>query len=189
MTGLQVWLHPSSRTKSVFGSQFSVKTQGTAALTENRESGTVDLHSAPFRRPATVVRNRGRVLDGPHFDSRGGEGADGRFAARSGTAHPHVYAAHPMIASHAGGIRRGLLRGKRRPFTRAAKAERARTLPRQHVATHVRNGHDGVVKRSLNVHQSVGNVLALFLLERLLLAFFLGRRCGACCCWFCHNSC
>src|SRR5208283_1746171 len=39
----------------------------------------------------------------------------------------------------------------------------------------------------MSVHQSVRDVLALFLLERLLLAFFLGRRGAACCYGFCHK--
>jgi len=56
-----------------------------------------------------------------------------------------------------------------------------RNFPRQNVAGHVGDGHDGVVERSLHVHESVRNVLALFLLEGFLLAFFLGRRGAACC--------
>ena len=36
------------------------------------------------------------------------------------------------------------------------------------------------------MHESMRDVFALFLLERLLLAFFLGRRGAACCNWFCH---
>src|SRR5208283_3323819 len=99
----------------------------------------------------------------------------------------NIYTAHTVIARHAGGIRGGLLRGKWSALTGAAKTERARTLPRQHVATHIRNRDNRVVERSLHVHQSVGDVLALFLLERLLLAFFLGRRGAACCYGFCHK--
>src|SRR5580692_4468865 len=91
-----------------------------------------------------------------------------------------------MVARHAGSVRGGLLGGKGSPFPRAAKTERPRTLPRQHIPGHVGNRHDGVVERSLHVHQSMRYVLALFLLERLFLAFFVGRRGAACCCWFCH---
>src|SRR5208282_2764176 len=189
MTGLQVWLHPSSRTKSVLSSQFSENTQRSKVLTENRELGTENflLHSAPFRGPATVMRNRRRVFNGPHFDARRSQRAHRRLPPRSRTAHPHIHRAHSVIARHAGSVRRGLLRRKRSPLAGPAKTERARTLPRQHIAGHVRDSHDGVVERGLHMHQSMRNVLALFLLERLLLAFFLGRRGGACCCrWFCH---
>ena len=36
------------------------------------------------------------------------------------------------------------------------------------------------------MHESMRDVFALFLLERLLLALFVGRRGAACCNWFCH---
>src|SRR5207302_8011736 len=49
------------------------------------------------------------------------------------------------------------------------------------------DGHDGVIERRLHMHESVRNMLALFLLERLLLAFFLGSGWAARCCWFCHD--
>src|SRR5208337_377784 len=182
MTGLQVWLHPSSRTKST-------QRQGLPRLSVPIRRGKprpYDLHSAPFRRPATVMRNRRRVLNGPHFDSRRGQRAHCRLTPRSRTTHPHIHCAHSVIARHARGVRRGLLCRKRSPFARTTKTERPRTLPRQHIAGHIRDGHDGVVKRGLHVHQSVRNVLALFLLERLLLTLLLGRRGAACCCWFCH---
>src|SRR6185369_17418232 len=93
-----------------------------------------------------------------------------------------------MIARHVGRVHCCLLRGKWRTFTRSAEAERARTLPRDHVSSLIRNGDDRVIERGLNVHDSVRNVLALFLLELLLLAFFLRRCAGSGCCWFCHVS-
>src|SRR6266446_6466012 len=188
MTGLQVWLHPSSRTKSAFSHRLSV-------VNKDRSAGftgywvlieVLSSNSAPFRRTATVMRNRRRVLNRAHFDSGRSQRAYRRLAPRSRTAHSHIHRAHPVIARHAGGVRRGLLRRKRSPFAGPTKTQRARTLPCQNVAAHVRDGHDSVVERGLHMHQSVRNVLALFLLERLLLAFFLGRRGAACCCWFCH---
>src|ERR1039458_5638643 len=100
---------------------------------------------------------------------------------------PHTPVPRAVLAPHGGGPRRGLLGRKRSPFAGPAKTQRPRTLPRQHIAGHVRDGHDGVIERGLHMHQSVGNVLALFLLELFRLAFFLGRRGAACCCcWFCH---
>src|ERR1022692_2348783 len=183
MTGLQVWLHPSSRTKSFIETRLA----SAQPANETRQAASLQLDSAPFRRPATVMWNRSRVLDGPHFDSRRGQRAHRRFPPRSRTAHSHIHRAHAVIARHAGGARRGLLCRKRSPFAGPAKTQRPRTLPRQHIAGHVRDGHDGVIERGLHMHQSVGNVLALFLLELFRLAFFLGRRGAACCCcWFCH---
>src|ERR1700688_3319325 len=189
MTGLQVWLHPSSRTK--ISSRFPVlsKTQCSTVLTENRELGTKNflLNPAPFGRPASIMRNRRRVLDGPDFNSGRGQRADSRFATRTRATYSNVNGANAVIAGQTGSVRCGLLRGKRSALTGAAEAKRARALPRQHIAGHIGYGHDRVVERSLNVNQSVWDVLALFLLKRLFLAFFVGSRWGsACCCWFCH---
>src|SRR3974390_1308358 len=172
MTGLQVWLHPSSRNENQL-----------LAL-EKTENQGLPLHATALRRTATVVRNRRRVLDRTDFDPGGCQSAHGRFATRTRAADANVHAADTVIACHVGGIHRRLLSGKRSAFTRSPETERSRALPRQHVAAGVRNGHDGVVERSLNVHQSVRDVLALFLLELFLLAFFVGRRDGAGCCWF-----
>src|SRR5208337_2594399 len=105
--------------KIVLSSQFSVlrKPKVSSALTENRELGTENclLHSPPFRRPASIMRNRRRVLNGPHFDARRSQRAHRRLPPRSRTAHPHIHRAHSVIARHAGSVRRGLLRRKRSP--------------------------------------------------------------------------
>src|SRR6266567_2342394 len=170
MTGLRVWLHPSSRTKICCWSSATA------------------LHSSPFRRTASVVRNRRDVTNRAYFDSRRRQRAHRRLAARSWTADAHIHAAHPVIARHVCGIRRRLLGGKRRALARSAEAERSRTLPRQNVAVHVGDGHDRVIEGRLHVAKSMRNVLALLLFEGFLLALFI--RCGCCaarCCWFCHK--
>jgi hypothetical protein len=197
MTGLQVWLHPSSRTKSVAikpicrdeACLVSACSSDAAGIGVRETRQAASLHPSPFGWSATIMRNRRRVLNGPHFDSRRGQRANGRFAPRSRTADPNIHTAHSMIARHTSRIRRRLLRRKWSPFAGSAESQRPRTLPRQNVPGHVRNGHDRVVERGLHVHQSVRNMLALLLLERLLLPFFLGRRGAACCCccWFRHS--
>src|ERR1700722_512622 len=200
MTGLRVWLHPSSRTKSAFSiachseqseeSRF-LRTQTRAqipALLGMTNERTDPLHSAPLRRTAAVVRDRGRVADGADFDSRGRQRADCGFASGTGAADAHVHAADAVIARHVGGVRGGLLGGKGRALARSTEAERARTLPRQNVAVHVGDGHDRVIERGLHMHQSVRYVLALLLFEGLLLAFFIRCGCAARCCWFCHRT-
>src|ERR1700724_354182 len=169
MTGLQVGLPPSSRKKSAAVQTTRRDKAGLVSAAKTRQAASLRLHSAPFRRPAPIMRNGRRVLNGTHLDSRRGQRA------------------HPVPPRHAGGVPTPLLRPKRRPFAGPAKTERAGTLPRQHIAAHVGDGHDGVIERGLYVHQSMRDVLALFLLKRLLFAFFLGRRRGAaCCCRFCH---
>src|SRR6185312_13356210 len=142
------------------------------------------LHTPPLRRPAAVVRDRRHVADHTHLDSRRGEGANCRFASRTGTADAHIDRAQTMVAGLVGSIHRCLLRGKRCSFSGTTEAERTRTLPRDHLALVIRDGHNGVVEGSLNVRQSKWHVLALFLLELLLFALLFGRRSGSC--WFRH---
>src|SRR5580692_6975038 len=147
------------------------------------------LHSAAFRRTASVVRNRGNVTNRAHFNPGGSQSAHGRLAARSRTADANVDAADSMIARHVCGIRRSLLRGKGSALARTPETQRSRTLPRQNVAIHVGNGHDRVVEGRLHIRQTVRHMFALLLFEGFLLAFFL--RCGsgaARCCWFRHIS-
>src|ERR1700746_2436469 len=145
------------------------------------------LYAAPLLRPASVVRNRRKVFDRADFNPGSCQRADRRFATRSRTTDPHIHRAHTMIARHVGSVGRGLLRSEWRSLARSAEAERARTLPRNHIPRHIGDGHDGVIERRLHMHESVRNVLALFLLDRLLLAFFLGSGWAARCCWFRHD--
>src|SRR3984957_3156690 len=174
MTGLRVWLHPSSRTVKL-------------SLVVRRWP-TTKLHSSALGRTASIVRNGRHVANGAHFNSRGRESANRRFAAGTWTADAHIHAAPAMIAGHVGRVRGRLLGGERGAFPRPAEAERSGTLPRQNVAIHVGNSHDRVVEGSLHVAQSMRNVLALLLLERFLLAFFLRCGCAARCCWFSHEK-
>src|SRR5512146_3564783 len=129
------------------------------------------------------MRNRSGVLDGTHFDSGGSQGANGRLAARSGTADANVDAAQPVVASHVRGVHRGLLGGKRSALAGSAEAQRARTLPREDIAARIRDRDDGVVERGVDGHEPMRDVLTLFLLELLGLALFLGAGSGACLCF------
>src|SRR5205807_1347685 len=190
MTGLQVWLHPSSRTVKQFRVSSFEWSRRMQCLPHTRnlklETGNF-LYAASLRRTASVMRNRREVFDGADFDTGSSQRADRRFATRSRTAYPHIHRAHAVIARHVGRVRRGVLRSEWRSLARSAEAERARALPRNHIPRHIGDGHDGVIERRLHMHKSVRNVLALFLLERLLLAFFLGSGWAARCCWFCHD--
>src|SRR5579864_2507974 len=188
MTGLQVWLHPSSRTVKqlrVSGFKFRVVPED-AIFSADRNLQLETSDPAPLRRPASIVRNRREVLDRTDFNTGRCQRANRRLTSRARPADAHIYRTHPMIARHVGSVGRGLLRSEWRSLARSAEPERARTLPRNHIPRHIGDGHDGVIERRLHMHESVRNVLALFLLERLLLAFFLGSGWAARCCWFCH---
>src|SRR6478672_3076631 len=93
-----------------------------------------------------------------------------------------------MIAGLAGGVARGLLRGKRRALTRTTEAQRAGALPCECFAFTVRDGHNGVVEGRLNERHAMRNVLAFFLLKNFFLAFCSGSAGARCCSCFCHRS-
>src|ERR1700674_1929262 len=101
MTGLQVWLHPSSRTTLLCGRNVA------SYVSTDRE-----LNSTALRRTAAVVRDRRGILNVTHLDARSSQRANGGLATRTGTADPHLNAAHTVIARHNGGVRRRLLRGE-----------------------------------------------------------------------------
>ena len=119
------------------------------------------------------MRNRRDVLNRADIEAGGGQSTHRRLASRTRTAHPHVHTAHAVIARLVGGVGGSLLRRKRRTLARSAEAQRTRTLPRHRIAVRIGDGDDGVVEGSLNMHQPVGDVLALLLLELLPLLPFL----------------
>src|SRR5258708_15658598 len=146
------------------------------------------LHSAAFWWAAAVVRDRCGIANVFPVDACRCQRADCRLASRSWPAHTDLDRAHTMIASLAGGVDCRLLRRERCPFTRPAEAQRTGTLPREHIARRIADGHDRIVERCLDVRDCERHILALFLLERFLLALFLGR-CSCCCRWFRHKLC
>src|ERR1019366_2403957 len=144
------------------------------------------LDPAPFRRTATVVRNRRRVLNRTNVQAGRRQSPHRRLAPRPRTADPHIHNAHAVVPRLIGGVSGSLLRREGRALTRPAEAQRTRTLPRHRISVRIGDGNDRVIERGLNMHESVGNVLALLLLELLALAFFV--RCGGSS-WFRHVLC
>src|ERR1700678_1712650 len=138
MTGLRVWLHPSSRTiRRDVTCYVSLPTRSGAALdvtlTNIRGTARRDVasnvstksNSAAFWRTAAVVRNRRDVANGAHFNSRGTQRSHRRLAAGTGAADADIHAADAVIARQVGGVRGGLLRGEGRALTRSAESERS----------------------------------------------------------------
>src|SRR5271156_2601670 len=150
MTGLQVWLHPSSRTVMTVVRRWSCAAP-VIANDRRPRANDVFLNSSALWRTASIVRDRRSVFDVAHFDSRGSERTNCGLAPRPRTAASHFHAAHAVIARHYSGVRRGLLGGKWRAFARSAKSERAGTFPREHISGLIGDGHDRVVERSLDV--------------------------------------
>jgi hypothetical protein len=137
------------------------------------------------------VRNRSRIFNVTNLNTSRSQSANRRFTPRARATHTNFYAADTVVASHAGSILRGLLRGKWCSFARSAETQRPGTLPGQHISGLIGNSHNRVVERSLDVGNSVRNMLPLFFLKRFFLALFIRRRCSGSrcrwCCWFCHS--
>src|SRR5208282_1867936 len=122
MTGLQVWLHPSSRTKSVVSLWSLVARRLGCCKRPRANEQRRFLHSSSLRRTAAVVRDRRDVANRAHFNAGRGQRTDGRLAAGTGTADAHIHAADTMIAGHVRSIRRGLLGGEGRALARSTEA-------------------------------------------------------------------
>jgi len=57
------------------------------------------LNSTALRRTATVMRNRGNVLQVPDFQPCGRERADRRFTSRPGALHADFHGPHAVVTS------------------------------------------------------------------------------------------
>src|SRR5690606_28885270 len=119
-----------------------------------------------LRRTAPVVR------DGRHVDDVGDLVADvvertyGRLAARTRTLDAHFQRLHAVVERGLACLLGGDLRGERGRLARTAETRAARGRPRQRVALAVGDRDDGVVERSVDVGDAVGDD-ALDLLLRL----------------------
>src|SRR5204862_6829679 len=121
-------------------------------------------------RAATVVRHRRGIADTSHFDAYAAKSADCGFTACAGARDANINHAHAGVVLCLGsGGETCPLSGEGSALTRAAESERTRGAPADNVAHRVGDRDDGVVERSLNVHEADRHVLALFLLE----SFFL----------------
>src|SRR5207248_7755985 len=118
------------------------------------------LDTPPFRGPAAVVRNRGHVLDAADLDPRVLQRADGGLAARARALHQHIDLAHAVLHGPSGALLGSQLGGERCRLAGALEPDVAGRRPRQDVALHVGDGHDGVVEGALDVRDPVGHVLA-----------------------------
>src|SRR5262252_5301038 len=130
MTGLRVWLHPSSRTVNPIARRRSLVVGSNPRSDEGVPGHALKiavLYAASFGRAAAIVRNRRKVLDRPDFASRRCQGANCRLAGGTRTAEPDVDRPHAVIARHVGGVHRGMLGSERGSLARSAKAERTRT--------------------------------------------------------------
>src|SRR6266508_154594 len=128
------------------------------------------LHPPPFGRAAAVVRNGRDVADRADLEPDRLQRADGRFAARSRSAHEDLDLLEAELHRLAGGDLGRRLGRERRALARALEARAARARPRDDVAHLVGESHDRVVERGLHVRDAGADLAAL----ALLAAFFPG---------------
>src|SRR5207237_123930 len=133
-----------------------------------RQTGSVYLaigsDPSPLRWTAAVVRDGGDVGDGGDLQASGLQRADGLLATCPGSLHEDLDVAHAVLHGALGGAFRGLRGGVGRALARALEADQARTPPAQHVPRRVRDGHDRVVERGLDVGVPYRDVLPFALL-------------------------
>src|SRR5882762_3257760 len=112
----------------------------------------------------------------------GSQRAHGGLASGTRTLHADFHALHPvLVARHARGGQRGLLRGVRRTFARSLEADRARGGPAHDAAIRVGDGNLRVVEGSGNVNYPVRNDAAFALLLEFFFAFRRRRFSGCYC--------
>lgn len=102
-----------------------------------------------------------------HIDPQAGrlERANGRFPTCTGALHVNVDLAHSTLHCL---LRRDFPRSssrKRRALPRPFKALVSRAGPHNRVAPHIRDGHDGVIERGLNVRDTALNNFLFSLLS------------------------
>src|ERR1043165_6277240 len=137
------------------------------------------LYAAALRRPAAVVRDRRHVLDGLDVETAGGEGADGRLAARTRPLHLHVDRADAVLLRKLCRVLGGHLRGEGGAFARPLEADAAGARPGQDVPHRVAGGDDGIVERRGDRGHAVRNVFAMLLLGSRAAGAGFGCSCSS----------
>ena len=84
------------------------------------------LHSSLLRRPASIVRDRRAILNGPYFEAGCRQSAYRRFTTRPRPADANFHASQTGFLGLVGRGERGLLRGERRALARSTKSKRTR---------------------------------------------------------------
>jgi len=125
------------------------------------------LDAAALLRAAAVVRHRRHVRDGSDADAQGAQSAHRRFTARTWALDLDVEILDTLVLRSTTCHFRSNLSCKRSRLARTLEALATGRSPRQSVALTVGDGDDGVVERSVNVCDTVGNVLADFFADTL----------------------
>src|SRR4051794_11849531 len=114
-------------------------------------------------RAAAVVRHRRDVLDAGDLDAHVLDRTDRGLAARTRTLHHDVDLADTVLHGATGALLGGHLRRERRGLAGALEPDVAGGGPGDDVALLVRDRHDRVVERGLDVRDAIRDVLAFLL--------------------------
>src|ERR671934_849790 len=149
--------HFSVRQRSPFRKSFRPSRRQTRHLGA-RSRATLD--PPPLARPHAVVGLRRHVLHAEDLEPRRLERADRRLAPGARALDEDLDLLEPVLHALAGARVGGHLGGERRRLARALEARRAGRLPGDDVAVLVRERHDRVVERRLDVRLADRDVLA-----------------------------
>ena len=112
-------------------------------------------HAAAFRGTTAVMRNGRYIPDGRNIEARTGERPNGRLPPRSRTLYIHIYAPQTQaMRLFRSGCRRYLSR-IRRVLATTFETHLSGTGPRNNISVLVRQCHDHVVERGLDVRLSI----------------------------------
>src|SRR5689334_20482499 len=126
--------------------------------------------AALLRRTAPVVRDRRHVDDVEDLVADVVERTHGRLTTRTRALDADFQRLDAVVQRSAAGLLGGDLRSERGRLARAAETRAARRRPRQGITLAVRDRDDGVVERSVDVRDAVGDDAL-----DLLLRSFRGR--------------
>src|SRR5690606_10609061 len=115
------------------------------------------LDAALLRRTAPVVRDRRHVDDVGDLVAHVVQRTHGRLTARARALDAHFQRLHAVVQRFLARLLGGDLGGERGRLARAAEPRAAGGRPRQRVALAIGDGDDGVVERSVDVGDAVGD--------------------------------
>ena len=124
------------------------------------------------------MRNRRRIANRHHSDTRIRDRPDRRLTTTTWSLHTHLTLMHAGFMRLLRGFVSCLLRRERSPLARTTKATRASGRLRDQVPFEIRDRDHRVVERRRDVRDTRRDILLLFFAEDLFLA--------ARCCCFCH---
>ena len=114
---------------------------------------------------ATVVRDRGAILDASYFEASCLKGTDSGFATGTGTLHEYSNLLQAMLHSGLCCCLSCHLSCERRGLTRALEADGTSGLPGNYIALRIRDGNDRVIESGFDVCSANSDVLAVRTLD------------------------